>query len=373
MTHRSLMVILVCGAHGLSGVGARAQDAAPADGVRGAAPPHALSTTDPEEYEKLVRALGDPHLQVREVATERLCLLDMSYLPQLSRSFQQEGDFEVKRRLRYVVEYIFHREQIAGRDGFLGVEIEMNALRVGLDPVTRKEDLGIGVKRAMEGFAARRAGMENGDVIIRFNGQPIPDERSSTAFVNLVSSHSPGERLELTVLRLQKPRAIVARVGERPMALLDGAVLEFFSLNAVGDPSPGRGGLRVLHVEPGTPASTIGLPPRSCVLAVNDRSLDTAGAENILRTALQEAPQNSELTFTVAEAGEVPLQITLGTRPVTMIRDQDVLQEARSRFVAFWKEQGGEFLQLRHRRMQSLNIERFRSSDQLMPEIRILP
>lgn len=363
-----MVVILVWGVGGLSSARTWAQ----AD-----APPASTSpvvTVTPEEYEHLVQELGAPRLASRDAATERLCRLEASHLPQLARSYREAGEFEVKRRLRYVVEHIFHRDQLAGQDGFLGVEIEMTALRVGYDPATRKHELGIGVKRAMDGFAAHRAGMENGDIIIGFNGRPIPDDRSSASFVKLVSSHAPGDRVDLTVLRLEEPRTIIARAGERPAAMLDGAVMEPCTLSPRTEGAPIRIAVRVLHVEPGSPASALGLPHRSCILAVNNQSPNTNhNAENFLQSAVNEAGPNTELAFTVAEGREVTLEVTLGKRPVTMISEREVLQEARNRFMAFWKEQGQEHMQLRHRRMESLRLDHLRSPDLLLPEVGVLP
>jgi len=327
---------------------------------------HALSTTSDQEYANLVRALGDPHLKVREVATERLCLLDASYLPRLTESFKRQTDFEMKRRLRYVIEYIFHREQLVGSNGFLGVSIDAMTTRVAHDPQTRRDTYGIVVKKAQEGFAARRAGMEDGDVIIGFNGEPLPEDRTSNSFVELVSSHPPGAQLDLTVLRRKEPRRVVVRTGERPTKLLDGLLLELY--RAYGE----RSFLRVLHVDPDSPAADLGLPVRSCILAVNGHSLDDNNAENILRTVVHSARPNSEISVQIAETHEVELDVTLGTRPVELISDAK-LQEARKNFVAFWKKQGGELLVLHHQRWQRTNLAHLISSGQLAPEARLLP
>src|SRR5262245_49573156 len=76
----------------------------------------------PAEIEALLARLSDPRYEVREDTTQTLCQLGEGDLPFLYKRYRAENRYEIKRRIRYVIESIFHRDQLMGHDGFMGVQ-----------------------------------------------------------------------------------------------------------------------------------------------------------------------------------------------------------------------------------------------------------
>lgn len=99
-----------------------------------------------------------------------------------------------------------------GDGGYLGVQTEEvtkeNFAKLGL-----REVLGVAVAKVVDGSPAQAAGLQNGDVIVRLNGEEITSSRKLT---RLVSEISPDHTAKLTVLRGGSEREINVTVGKRP-------------------------------------------------------------------------------------------------------------------------------------------------------------
>ncbi|MBK9528015.1 MAG: PDZ domain-containing protein [Acidobacteria bacterium] len=100
-----------------------------------------------------------------------------------------------------------------GDGGYLGVQsVEVtkeNFAKFGL-----REVRGVAVDKVMEGSPAAAAGIKDGDVIVRFNGEDIASTRKLT---RLVSETSPDHQVKLTVVRNGSEQEITATLGKRPM------------------------------------------------------------------------------------------------------------------------------------------------------------
>jgi serine protease Do len=96
--------------------------------------------------------------------------------------------------------------------GFLGVMIQdiNNDLARALDLDERQGSL---VSDVTVGSAADRAGVEEGDVILEVNGQPV---ENSNDLRFKISGTTPGTVVELTVLREGRIRTIDVVLDERP-------------------------------------------------------------------------------------------------------------------------------------------------------------
>lgn len=96
---------------------------------------------------------------------------------------------------------------------FLGVQtVEItreNFAKFGLRDVR-----GVAVEKVLEGSPAQAAGLQAGDVILRFNGQEVGSSRMLTRLVNEVS---PDHSARITVLRSGSERELNVTVGKRPM------------------------------------------------------------------------------------------------------------------------------------------------------------
>ncbi len=71
---------------------------------------------------------------------------------------------------------------------------------------------GVRVQQVMPGSAAETAGIEVGDVIVAFAGEEVADLRS---FSNLLKAHSPGETVDVVVLREGEEREFKVVLGTR--------------------------------------------------------------------------------------------------------------------------------------------------------------
>ena len=104
-----------------------------------------------------------------------------------------------------------------GDGGYLGVQTEEitkdNFAKYGL-----REVRGVAVEKVMEGSPAEKAGLQTGDVIVRFNGEEITSVRKLT---RLLGEVSPDHQAKLTVIRGGSERDVVATVGKRPVPKFD--------------------------------------------------------------------------------------------------------------------------------------------------------
>ncbi|NNE64965.1 MAG: PDZ domain-containing protein [Pyrinomonadaceae bacterium] len=104
-----------------------------------------------------------------------------------------------------------YRIAIGGSGGFLGVELKEvsseNYQELGLSEVK-----GVAVRRVIEDSAAKKAGLQKGDVILAFNGERIT---SSRKFSRLVREVAPDHTVTLSVSRNGSEMEIPVTMGKR--------------------------------------------------------------------------------------------------------------------------------------------------------------
>ena len=106
---------------------------------------------------------------------------------------------------------------------YLGVQtVEVN--RGNFAKFGLREIRGVAVENVMEGSPAQAAGLQDGDVIIRFNGQEVGSSRMLTRLVNEVS---PDHSARLTVMRGGVERDLNVTVGKRPTPKFDSGAFNF--------------------------------------------------------------------------------------------------------------------------------------------------
>jgi serine protease Do len=182
------------------------------------------------------------------------------------------------------------------RRGLLGVAIQdmdaNTAKALGL-----KEAQGALVASVNPGSPAAEAGIRQGDVITRVNGQPVQDSRTLTM---RIGSMPPGERVKLTVWRAGKQQEFTIKLGKRSAETLGqmqpgqpgpqpGGELLGMSMRKLTDQEanalgvePGRGVL-VQAVAPGSPAEENGVMPGDVILEINQQPVKTpAEAQRII-------------------------------------------------------------------------------------------
>lgn len=100
-----------------------------------------------------------------------------------------------------------------GDGGYLGVQTQEvnkeNFAKFGLAGVR-----GVAVEKVMENSPAATAGIQNGDVIVKFNGEEITSVRKLT---RLIGEVDPDHQVSITVVRGGSERDINVTLGKRPM------------------------------------------------------------------------------------------------------------------------------------------------------------
>jgi serine protease Do len=97
--------------------------------------------------------------------------------------------------------------------------VRRGRIGVGVQELTRSlaESFGLTnpdgalVSSVEPGGPAERAGVQIGDVIVRFDGKPVP---GSTALPRIVAERRPGANVTMTVMRAGKPLELRVTVGE---------------------------------------------------------------------------------------------------------------------------------------------------------------
>ena len=74
------------------------------------------------------------------------------------------------------------------------------------------EGPGVRVQQVMPSSAAEKAGLLAGDVLVAFDGEPVTDLRG---YSTLLKAKSPGDEVEVTVLRDGEEKTVTATLGER--------------------------------------------------------------------------------------------------------------------------------------------------------------
>ena len=110
-----------------------------------------------------------------------------------------------------------------GDGSYLGVQtVEVtreNYAKFGL-----REVRGVAVEKVIDGSPAAAAGIQVGDVIVSFNGEPVTSSRKLT---RLLGEVSPDHTAKIVVVRGGSEREIPVTVGKRPMAKWEQGNFEF--------------------------------------------------------------------------------------------------------------------------------------------------
>lgn len=106
---------------------------------------------------------------------------------------------------------------IDSNGGYLGVQTsevtKENYASFGLSEVR-----GVAIEKVVEGSPAQSAGLRDGDVIIRFNGEEVTSSRKLT---RLVSEVAPDHKSRITVLRGGRESEVAVTIGKRPTPQLN--------------------------------------------------------------------------------------------------------------------------------------------------------
>lgn len=201
------------------------------------------------------------------------------------------------------------------RRGYLGIApaVLTEDLKdaMGLD-----EDLeGVLINQVLDDTPAQAAGLENGDIILQINGEPVDDPRELT---RRVGAFAPGDRVAFRILRDERERTIRVELTERPETDAPsqsspadaGAAAQFgLALSAPDEAErealelEGRG-LLVQGVRPGSEASEKGLRPGDVILEAGGRDLNTVSDFEAAVEDARERDRRALLVFVVSQNGQ---------------------------------------------------------------------
>jgi serine protease Do len=118
-----------------------------------------------------------------------------------------------------------------GDGSYLGVQTQEvnkeNFAKLGL-----REVRGVAVEKVLENSPALAAGIQPGDVIVRFNGEEVTGSRKLT---RLVSEVAPDHQAKVAVLRGGSERELNVTVGKRPAPKFEGGNFEFRTPMPMGE------------------------------------------------------------------------------------------------------------------------------------------
>ncbi|HLP02664.1 MAG TPA: DegQ family serine endoprotease [Opitutaceae bacterium] len=98
-------------------------------------------------------------------------------------------------------------------------KIERGYIGVGIQDITEDLKKGFGVDEGVivngtsPGSAGEKAGIKQGDVIVKLDGQPVVDARRLRL---MVGRYTPGTEVKLEVIRDGKPQTFTLKLGEQP-------------------------------------------------------------------------------------------------------------------------------------------------------------
>jgi serine protease Do len=162
--------------------------------------------------------------------------------------------------------------------GRIGVQVSPVTQEL-VEPLGLKDPSGALVRSVDRDGPAEAAGIQPGDVIVRYNSKPIADSNELTA---LVSRSAPGTTVPIDVIRNGRERTVNVRIApleQNETETHSSAAADAGFGMSLQDISPqlrtqlrlpaGRSGAVVTNVDPGSPAAAAGLRPGDVVLEVN--------------------------------------------------------------------------------------------------------
>jgi serine protease Do len=168
---------------------------------------------------------------------------------------------------------------------------------------------------------AKQAGVRRGDVIFRVNGQEVEQVPDLS---RMIAEHQPGTQIDVGIIREGQRRTIPVTLGTLPEVEIPRAAVEKSNDNndngkmglTVQDFSPqlaiglglppGEGGVVVVQVQPGSPASRAGFRPGDLIQEMNQEPIEDTSA-----FARQVSERTEELTLFLVKRGEGMLFLVL--------------------------------------------------------------
>lgn len=139
------------------------------------------------------------------------------------------------------------------------------------------------VTEVAENSPAGEAGVKAGDVILEFNGRPVP---KSHEFPSVIADTPPGQKVSLKIVHEKKEQTISVKIGELPEENDANQKTESrdpeigIRVQRITPEAARRlgmistKGVLVMEVQPGSPAEQIGVEPADVIREVNQRPVN---------------------------------------------------------------------------------------------------
>jgi serine protease Do len=136
------------------------------------------------------------------------------------------------------------------------------------------------VTEVAENSPAAEAGVKNGDIIVEFNGKPVP---KSHDFPGVIADTPPGQKATLKIVRDKKEQTMTVKIGELqddndPNQQVEARDPELgLRVQRITPDAARRLGLSsakgvlVVEVQSGSPADQVGIEPADVIREVNQR------------------------------------------------------------------------------------------------------
>ena len=203
--------------------------------------------------------------------------------------------------------------------GVMGVSVNRNFTRREAEALGVKDGHGALVTQLAPGGAAVKAGMQEGDVIVEFNGRPVAD---NVALVQMVMATKPGTTVPVTVVRDKQRRSINVTIQEldleaeagtpraersapdtQPEDTGFGMTVEQITPDVARDAQlpRNRGGAVIADIERRSPAANAGLERGDIILEVNKQAVNNV---NQVMRALQAAQPGQPVFLLIWRDGQ---------------------------------------------------------------------
>jgi serine protease Do len=166
--------------------------------------------------------------------------------------------------------------------GWLGVRAQdVTATMAASVGLTRNpSDIAV-VTEVAEKSPAAEAGIKTGDIIVEFNGKPVP---KSHEFPTVIADIPPGQKVTLKIFRDKKEQMVGVKIGEladdNDPNQLEAKDPELgLRVQRITPEAARRLGLNsakgvlVVEVQPGSPADQVGIEPADVIREVNQRTV----------------------------------------------------------------------------------------------------
>ncbi len=183
-----------------------------------------LEPDEASALEKLVPFLGSPDYQQREEASKGLVEIGAPVFARLREVYRQSSDFETRARIERIVRDAYLDHHLYRNFGFLGISRNMYTPGADDDPRIPRGHFGLKVDNVTKNSGAERAGIQQNDVIIALDGEPLQGvgQKTFELFSAEIRSRGPGGKVMLGILRGPQELTVEATLTRPPINSADG-------------------------------------------------------------------------------------------------------------------------------------------------------